>query len=194
MEENNSDQLIDFLLNILDQMGISLDRTQLLGMVDQLMGQIGDLGIDPENIKNLQVDVKGLNPDLLKILGSLGTGSFDISNILGQALTESTEINVPQSSDGELPLPIPEADVYLDGDQATVDIDCTSLLTENESLSVSLATDGTTIQLMRDTDVRPSRLMILPYKMKKILDWNLNGAVLEVLFSRTDEDDGIPIL
>ena len=175
-------------------MGISLERTQLLGMVDQLMGQIGDLGIDPENIKNLQVDVKGLNPDLLKLLGSLGTGSFDISNILGQALTESTEINVPQSSDGELPLPIPEADVYLDGDQATVDIDCTSLLTENESLSVSLATDGTTIQLMRDTDVRPSRLMILPYKMKKILDWNLNGAVLEVLFSRTDEDDGIPIL
>ncbi|HJN55114.1 MAG TPA: hypothetical protein QF646_01850 [Candidatus Poseidoniales archaeon] len=193
MSEEGSDQLIEFLLNLMGQLGISMDRTQLLGMAEQLMGQIGDLGIDPEQIKNMQIDVKGLNPDLLNILNSLGTGSFDLSNLLGPALGGLTEIKVPQSTDEAMPSTIPEADVYLDGTRATVDIDCTSLLAENDSLSVSLATDGTTIRLMRDTDVRPSRLMTLPYKMEKIIDWNLNGTVLEVIFSRTDEDDGIPI-
>ena len=193
LSDEGTDQLIEFLLNIMNQLGISLDRTQLYGMVDQLMNQIGDLGIDPEQIKNMQIDVKGLNPDLLNILNNLGTGSFDLSNLLGSALGGLTEINIPQSTHGNEPLPIPEANVYLDGGTATVDIDCASLLAEDESLSVSLAVDGTTIQLMRDTDVRPSRLMTLPYRMEKILDWSLNGTVLEVVFSRTDEDDGIPI-
>ena len=183
------------------QMGLDLDESDLSKMMNQIQSQFEDLGIDPEklssgNVKiNLQGDFGNLGdmigqgnvPDLSDLFSKMGV---DVKMGKGQE-PDPVEIKVEEAEDDtETVQHVPIADIYVDGDSMNITIDISRHdELEDSELEINLSGGGSTLQLMRTTQMRPLQSYELPKAAESIDAWELNNGILDITLTLRDETE-----
>ena len=195
------DQILKQMVEMFRQMGLDLDESDLSKMMNQIQSQFEDLGIDPEklssgNVKiNLQGDFgnlgdmigKGNVPDLSDLFSKMGV---DVKMGKGQE-PEPVEIKVEEAEDdNETVQHVPIADIYVDGDSMSITIDISRHdELEDSELEINLSGGGSTLQLMRTTQMRPLQSYELPKAAESIDAWEINNGILDITLTLRDETE-----
>ena len=195
------DQILKQMVEMFRQMGLDLDESDLSKMMNQIQSQFEDLGIDPEklssgNVKiNLQGDFgnlgdmigKGNVPDLSDLFSKMGV---DVKMGKGQE-PDPVEIKVEEAEDdNETVQHVPIADIYVDGDSMSITIDISRHdELEDSELEINLSGGGSTLQLMRTTQMRPLQSYELPKAAESIDAWELNNGILDITLTLRDETE-----
>ena len=195
------DQILKQMVEMFRQMGLDLDESDLSKMMNQIQSQFEDLGIDPEklssgNVKiNLQGDFgnlgdmigKGNVPDLSDLFSKMGV---DVKMGKGQE-PDPVEIKVEEAEDdNETVQHVPIADIYVDGDSMNITIDISRHdELEDSELEINLSGGGSTLQLMRTTQMRPLQSYELPKAAESIDAWELNNGILDITLTLRDETE-----
>jgi len=195
------DQILKQMVEMFRQMGLDLDESDLSKMMNQIQSQFEDLGIDPEklssgNVKiNLQGDFGNLGdmigqgnvPDLADLFSKMGV---DVKMGKGQG-PDPVEIKVEETEDDtETVQHVPIADIYVDGDSMNITIDISRHdELEDSELEINLSGGGSTLQLMRTTQMRPLQSYELPKAAESIDAWELNNGILDITLTLRDETE-----
>ena len=195
------DQILKQMVEMFRQMGLDLDESDLSKMMNQIQSQFEDLGIDPEklssgNVKiNLQGDFGNLGdmigqgnvPDLSDLFSKMGV---DVKMGKGQE-PDPVEIKVEETEDDtETVQHVPIADIYVDGDSMNITIDISRHdELEDSELEINLSGGGSTLQLMRTTQMRPLQSYELPKAAESIDAWELNNGILDITLTLRDETE-----
>ena len=195
------DQILKQMVEMFRQMGLDLDESDLSKMMNQIQSQFEDLGIDPEklssgNVKiNLQGDFGNLGdmigqgnvPDLSDLFSKMGV---DVKMGKGQE-PDPVEIKVEEAEDDtETVQHVPIADIYVDGDSMSITIDISRHdELEDSELEINLSGGGSTLQLMRTTQMRPLQSYELPKAAESIDAWELNNGILDITLTLRDETE-----
>ena len=195
------DQILKQMVEMFRQMGLDLDEADLSKMMNQIQSQFEDLGIDPEklssgNVKiNLQGDFGNLGdmigqgnvPDLSDLFSKMGV---DVKMGKGQE-PDPVEIKVEEAEDDtETVQHVPIADIYVDGDSMNITIDISRHdELEDSELEINLSGGGSTLQLMRTTQMRPLQSYELPKAAESIDAWELNNGILDITLTLRDETE-----
>ena len=195
------DQILKQMVEMFRQMGLDLDESDLSKMMNQIQSQFEDLGIDPEklssgNVKiNLQGDFGNLGdmigqgnvPDLSDLFSKMGV---DVKMGKGQE-PAPVEIKVEEAEDDtETVQHVPIADIYVDGDSMSITIDISRHdELEDSELEINLSGGGSTLQLMRTTQMRPLQSYELPKAAESIDAWELNNGILDITLTLRDETE-----
>ena len=194
-------QILKQMVEMFRQMGLDLDESDLSKMMNQIQSQFEDLGIDPEklssgNVKiNLQGDFGNLGdmigqgnvPDLTDLFSKMGV---DVKMGKGQE-PDPVEIKVEEAEDdNETVQHVPIADIYVDGDSMNITIDISRHdELEDSELEINLSGGGSTLQLMRTTQMRPLQSYELPKAAESIDAWELNNGILDITLTLRDETE-----
>ena len=195
------DQILKQMVEMFRQMGLDLDESDLSKMMNQIQSQFEDLGIDPEklssgNVKiNLQGDFGNLGdmigqgnvPDLSDLVSKMGV---DVKMGKGKE-PDPVEIKVEEAEDDtETVQHVPIADIYVDGDSMSITIDISRHdELEDSELEINLSGGGSTLQLMRTTQMRPLQSYELPKAAESIDAWELNNGILDITLTLRDETE-----
>jgi len=195
------DQILKQMVEMFRQMGLDLDESDLSKMMNQIQSQFEDLGIDPEklssgNVKiNLQGDFGNLGdmigqgnvPDLADLFSKMGV---DVKMGKGQE-PDPVEIKVEETEDDTgIVQHVPIADIYVDGDSMNITIDISRHdELEDSELEINLSGGGSTLQLMRTTQMRPLQSYELPKAAESIDAWELNNGILDITLTLRDETE-----
>ena len=85
---------------------------------------------------------------------------------------------------------VPIADIYVDGSSMniTIDISRHDELVDSE-LELNLTGGGSTLQLMRTTQMRPLQRFELPKAAESVDGWELNNGILDITLTLRDETE-----
>ncbi|MDP6010852.1 MAG: hypothetical protein QF707_03565 [Candidatus Poseidoniaceae archaeon] len=208
------EQMLNKLAEMFKQMGMDVNASTLKDMMGQFQKKFEELGIDPEKIAK---DGVNLNFDLSKInkMFSEGGNLQDMLSNLGfdvQVDAKPTEIPVPVDDDTEQVKQLAAADVYLDGWEMAITVDCTTEVELEENIiELELIEKGSLLEILRSTQVTPVARIELPHQCDELVDWSFNNGILDVTLKLTpqgsaaseddednededgaDEDDEIP--
>ncbi len=194
------DQLLKQMVEMFRQMGMDVDESDLARMMKQIQSQFEDLGIDPEKIRsgdvkfNLQGDFgnlgemlgKGGVPDLSEIFSKMGV---DVKMGKGKD-PEPVEVEVTEVEEADDMKQVPIADIYVDGDSMNITIDVSrhDELDDSE-LELNLSGGGSTLQLMRTTQMQPLQSYELPKAAESVDTWELNNGILDITLTLRDETE-----
>jgi len=208
------EQMLNKLAEMFKQMGMDVNASTLKDMMGQFQKKFEELGINPEKIAK---DGVNLNFDLSKInkMFSEGGNLQDMLSNLGfdvQVDAKTTEIPVPVDDDTEQVKQLAAADVYLDGWEMAITVDCTTEVELEENIiELELIEKGSLLEILRSTQVTPVARIELPHQCDELVDWSFNNGILDVTLKLTpqgsaaseddednededgaDEDDEIP--
>ncbi len=208
------EQMLNKLAEMFKQMGMDVNASTLKDMMGQFQKKFEELGIDSEKIAK---DGVNLNFDLSKInkMFSEGGNLQDMLSNLGfdvQVDAKPTEIPVPVDDDTEQVKQLAAADVYLDGWEMAITVDCTTEVELEENIiELELIEKGSLLEILRSTQVTPVARIELPHQCDELVDWSFNNGILDVTLKLTpqgsaaseddednededgaDEDDEIP--
>ena len=194
------DQLLKQMVEMFRQMGMDVDESDLARMMNQIQSQFEDLGIDPEKLRsgdlkfNLQGDFgnlaetlgKGGVPDLSEIFSKMGV---DVKMGKGKD-PEPVEVEVTEVEEADDVKQVPIADIYVDGDSMNITIDVSrhDELDDSE-LELNLSGGGSTLQLMRTTQMQPLQSYELPKAAESVDTWELNNGILDITLTLRDETE-----
>ena len=195
------DQILKQMVEMFLQMGLDLDESELSKMMNQIQSQFEDLGIDPENLSSGNVKItlqgdfgnlgdmigQGNVPDLSDLFSKMGV---DVKMGKGQE-PDPVEIKVEEAEDDtETVQHVPIADIYVDGDSMNITIDISRHdELEDSELEINLSGGGSTLQLMRTTQMRPLQSYELPKAAESIDAWELNNGILDITLTLRDETE-----
>lgn len=189
------EQMLNKLTDMFKQMGMNVNIDTLKGMMEQFQNKFEEMGFDAEKIAkggvNLNFDLSNLNDMLSKggnlndMLSNLG---FDV-----QVDAKPTEIPVPEEDDDyEQIKQLPAADVYLDGWEMAITVDCTTEVELDENLiELELIEKGSLLEVMRTTQVSPVARIELPHQCDELVDWSFNNGILDVTLKLTPQGSAI---
>ena len=189
------EQMLNKLTEMFKQMGMNVNIDTLKGMMEQFQNKFEEMGFDAEKIAkggvNLNFDLSNLNDMLSKggnlndMLSNLG---FDV-----QVDAKPTEIPVPEEDDDyEQVKQLPAADVYLDGWEMAITVDCTTEVELDENLiELELIEKGSLLEVMRTTQVSPVARIELPHQCDELVDWSFNNGILDVTLKLTPQGSAI---
>lgn len=189
------EQMLNKLTDMFKQMGMNVNIDTLKGMMEQFQNKFEEMGFDAEKIAkggvNLNFDLSNLNDMLSKggnlndMLSNLG---FDV-----QVDAKPTEIPVPEEDDDyEQVKQLPAADVYLDGWEMAITVDCTTEVELDENLiELELIEKGSLLEVMRTTQVSPVARIELPHQCDELVDWSFNNGILDVTLKLTPQGSAI---
>jgi HSP20 family molecular chaperone IbpA len=196
------EQLLKQMLEMFRQMGLDVDESDLTRMMNQIQSQFENKGIDLEKIRsgdfkiNLQGDFgnledmlgKGGMPDLNDIFSKMGV---DVK--MGQKDAPEPaviEVNEVENDEDDSIKQVPIADIYVDGSSMniTIDISRHDELDDSE-LELNLTGGGSTLQLMRTTQMQPLQRFELPKAAESVDAWELNNGILDITLTLRDDTE-----
>ena len=195
MSSSNSDEweekMIEQMLNLFNQMGMPIDRSELEDTISRIRQQFDNLGIDAESIynSNVKMNFQGDPENFRKQMESFMNhpeGFSEIFKNMGINVQvgpddEPAEIVVEEEQEEESDVPL--EDTYLDGTSMYVTIDVSNIVDLDEgSFELILSHKGKVLQLMRRTQLRPIKSINLPHPASSVSDWNLNNGILDITF------------
>ena len=193
------EQILKQMIEMFKKMGIDVNEDDLTRMMSQIQSQLEGMGFDPEKVKsgdvkiNLQGDFAGLGEmfgkggDFSEIFSKMGV---DVK--MGQRNEPEPEevkfVEEVEESDDLKQVPI--ADIYVDGSSMniTIDISRHDELVDSE-LELNLTGGGSTLQLMRTTQMRPLQRFELPKAAESVDGWELNNGILDITLTLRDETE-----
>ena len=195
MSSSNSDaweeKMIEQMLNLFNQMGMPIDKSELEDTISRIRQQFDNLGIDAESIynSNVKMNFQGDPENFRKQMESFMNhpeGFSEIFKNMGINVQvgpddEPAEVEVEEGQEDESDVPL--EDTYLDGNSMYVTIDVSNIVDLDEgSFELILSHGGKVLQLMRRTQLRPIKSINLPQPASSVSDWNLNNGILDITF------------
>ena len=188
------EQMLNKLAEMFKQMGMDVNPSTLKDMMGQFQKKFEEMGFDAEKIAkggvNLNFDLSNLNKmfseggNLNDMLSNLG---FDV-----QVDAKPTEIPVPEDDDVEQVKQLPAADVYLDGWDMAITVDCTTEVELEENIiELELIEKGSLLEIMRSTQVAPVARIELPHQCDELVDWSFNNGILDVTLKLTPQGPAV---
>ena len=110
--------------------------------------------------------------------------------MMGHNEPEPVEVQVEETDEGEEIKQVPIADIYVDGSSMniTIDISRHDELDDSE-LELNLTGGGSTLQLMRTTQMRPLQRFELPKAAESVDGWELNNGILDITLTLRDQTE-----
>lgn len=195
MSSSNSDEweekMIEQMLNLFNQMGMPIDKSELKDTISRIRQQFDNLGIDAESIynSNVKMNFQGDPENFRKQMESFMNhpeGFSEIFKNMGINVQvgpedEPAEVEVEEEQEDESDVPL--EDTYLDGNSMYVTIDVSNIVDLDEgTFELILSHGGNVLQLMRRTQLRPIKSINLPQAASSVSDWNLNNGILDITF------------
>ena len=195
MSDSNSDEweekMIEQMLNLFNQMGMPIDKSELEDTISRIRQQFDSLGIDAESIynSNVKMNFQGDPENFRKQMESFMNhpeGFSEIFENMGINVQvgpddEPAEVVVEEEQEDESDVPL--EDTYIDGTSMYVTIDVSNIVDLDEgSFELILSHGGKVLQLMRRTQLRPIKSINLPQAASSVSDWNLNNGILDITF------------
>jgi len=195
MSSSNSDEweekMIEQMLNLFNQMGMPIDRSELEDTISRIRQQFDNLGVDAESIynSNVKMNFQGDPENFRKQMESFMNhpeGFSEIFKNMGINVQvgpddEPAEIVVEEEQEEESDVPL--EDTYLDGTSMYVTIDVSNIVDLDEgSFELILSHGGKVLHQMRRTQLRPIKRNNLPHPPSSVSDWNLNNGILDITF------------
>ena len=201
--EDWEEQMIDRLVEMFQNMGMSLNKEQVKGLMKQFKSQFESMGLDAEKLSsgevNFNFDLSNLNKmfqsgqSIDEILGNLG---MDVKVDAAPVEIETPEVDV----ESDEILKLPSDDFYLDGwnMSITVDFALRGDIKEME-MEMNLSKGGSLLEIMKETQVKPMARIKLPHPCEDVVGWSLNNGILDITLKLTPQgsaldegDDNVP--
>ncbi|HJM18129.1 MAG TPA: hypothetical protein QF703_01210 [Candidatus Thalassarchaeaceae archaeon] len=185
------DEIIEEMARMFKQMGMPVDLDILRSMYSQIRSQFEELGVDPDRIRANEIKLDFSDPKEIRnhmesiMSGPQGFGDFLRKfgiEVQFRPVESKVEVNVDESVQSVDDDSIPEEDIFVkDGKMhVTLDISMFDGL-ESSNLDVSLTGGGHILQLLKDTQLRPFKTLVLPHPSNNP-SWQLNNGILDITF------------
>lgn len=196
------EQMIDRLVEMFQNMGMSLSKQQIKALMGQFKSQFDKMGIDAEKMAKGDVNFNFDLSNLAKMFQS-GQSMEDILGNLGmdiQVDAAPVEVETPKiKDDTDEVLKLPSDDFYLDGWNMSIIVDF-SLKgdVKDMQMDMSLSKGGSMLEIVKETQVKPMARIKLPHPCEDVVGWSMNNGILDITLklipqgSALDGDDEIP--
>ena len=191
-------QILKQMVEMFKQMGLDVTEDDLTRMMNQIQSQFEDMGIDPEKIRSgdMKINLQGDFGNLGEILGQGGAPDLnDIFSKMGVDVKmgnspDPVEVEVNDTEETDDVKQVPIADIYVDGSSMNITIDISRHdELEDSELELNLTGGGSTLQLMRTTQMRPLQRFELPKVAESVDGWELNNGILDITLTLRDETE-----
>jgi len=189
------EQMIDRLVEMFRNMGMSLNKEQIKGLMKQFKSQFEKMGLDADKLSsgdvNFNFDLSNLSKmfqsgqSIEDILGNLG---MDVKVDAAPVEVETSEIE----DDGDEVLKLPSDDFYLDGWNMSITIDFTLKGEVKEmQMEMNLSKGGSLLEIMKETQTKPMARIKLPHPCEDVVGWSLNNGILDVTLKLTPQGSAL---
>ena len=201
--EDWEEQMIDRLVEMFQNMGMSLNKEQVKGLMKQFKSQFEAMGLDAEKLSSGDVNFNFDLSNLSKMFQS-GQSIEDILGNLGMDVkvdAAPVEIETPEIDDkNDEILKLPSDDFYLDGWNMSITVDFALRGDVKEmEMEMNLSKGGSLLEIMKETQVKPMARIKLPHPCEDVVSWSLNNGILDITLKLTpqgsaleDNDDNTP--
>lgn len=185
--------MIQQMLNLFNQMGMPIDRSELEDTISRIRQQFESMGIDAEKIynSNVKMDFQGDPENFRRQMEAFMNHPEGFSemfknmgiNVQVGPDKEPVEVIVDHKQVEECDVPL--EDIYVDGAQMFVTIDVSNIIDLDEtSFELILSHEGKVLQIMRRTQPRPIKSINLPQVATSVSEWSLNNGILDIIFDK----------
>ncbi|DAC25970.1 MAG TPA: hypothetical protein D7H99_07485 [Candidatus Poseidoniales archaeon] len=196
------EQMIDRLVEMFQNMGMSLSKQQIKALMGQFKSQFDKMGLDAEKMAKGDVNFNFDLSNLAKMFQS-GQSIEDILGNLGmdiQVDAAPVEVETPEIKDDvDEVLKLPNDDFYLDGWNMSIIVDFTLKGDVKEmQMDMNLSKGGSMLEILKETQIKPMARIKLPHPCEDIVGWSMNNGILDITLklipqgSALDGDDEVP--
>ena len=196
------EQMIDRLVEMFQNMGMSLSKQQIKALMEQFKSQFDKIGLDAEKMAKGDVNFNFDLSNLAKMFQS-GQSMEDILGNLGmdiQVDAAPVEVEMPEIKDeGDEILKLPSDDFYLDGWNMSVIVDFSLKGDVKEmQMNMNLSKGGSMLEIVKEAQVKPMARIKLPHPCEDVVGWSLNNGILDITLklipqgSALERDDDAP--
>ena len=178
------EQMIDRLVEMFQNMGMSLGKQQIKALMEQFKSQFDKIGLDAEKMAKGDVNFNFDLSNLAKMFQS-GQSMEDILSNLGmdiQVDAAPVEVEMPEIKDeSDEILKLPSDDFYLDGWNMSVIVDFSLKGDVKEmQMDMNLSKGGSMLEIVKETQVKPMARIKLPHPCEDVVGWSLNNGILDI--------------
>ena len=189
------EQMIDRLVEMFKEMGMSLNKTQIKGLMKQFKSQFEKMGLDADKLSSGDVNFNFDLSNLSKMFQS-GQSIEDILGNLGMDVkvdAAPVEIETPEiDDDDDEILQLPSDDFYLDGWNMAMTIDFTLKGDIKEmQMEMNLSKGGSLLEIMKQTQAKPVARVSLPHPCQDVVGWSLNNGILDITLKLTPQGSAL---
>ena len=196
------EQMIDRLVEMFQNMGMSLSKQQIKALMGQFKSQFDKMGLDAEKMAKGDVNFNFDLSNLAKMFQS-GQSVEDILGNLGmdiQVDAAPVEVETPEIKDDvDEVLKLPNDDFYLDGWNMSIIVDFSLKGDVKEmQMDMNLSKGGSMLEILKETQVKPMARIKLPHPCEDVVGWSMNNGILDITLklipqgSALDGDDEVP--
>ena len=178
------EQMIDRLVEMFQNMGMSLSKQQIKALMGQFKSQFDKMGIDAEKMAKGDVNFNFDLSNLAKMFQS-GQSMEDILGNLGmdiQVDAAPVEVETPKiKDDTDEVLKLPSDDFYLDGWNMSIIVDF-SLKgdVKDMQMDMNLSKGGSMLEIVKEAQVKPMARIKLPHPCEDVVGWSMNNGILDI--------------
>ena len=189
------EQMIDRLVEMFKEMGMSLNKPQIKGLMKQFKSQFEKMGLDADKLSSGDVNFNFDLSNLSKMFQS-GQSIEDILGNLGMDVkvdAAPVEIETPEiDDDDDEILQLPNDDFYLDGWNMAMTIDFTLKGDIKEmQMEMNLSKGGSLLEIMKQTQAKPVARVSLPHPCQDVVGWSLNNGILDITLKLTPQGSAL---
>lgn len=178
------EQMIDRLVEMFQNMGMSLSKQQIKALMEQFKSQFDKIGLDAEKMAKGDVNFNFDLSNLAKMFQS-GQSMEDILGNLGmdiQVDAAPVEVETPEiKEERDEILKLPSDDFYLDGWNMSIIVDFSLKGDVKEmQMDMNLSKGGSMLEIVKGTQVKPMARIKLPHPCEDVVGWSLNNGILDI--------------